>query len=110
MEEHFYFLFFDFRGNEFFQADVVDFIIERLRIFYTRNLLIPLGANLVLFREDKDHGIEFYIQSAIDEINEAKSIALSEIKYFVVPVILDDISKYITGFEKEIELIKSYKN
>jgi len=72
---------------------------------YLRNLFISLGHNTFLAREDGKHSIEFYIRSAIDELSDMQAIGLSEIKYFIVPVDLEDIKEYVKPFQKEIELM-----
>lgn len=102
----FYILFFDYDNNSLYQRDLVKLLTSKLRNFYLHNLIITLGYNIFLVRKDADHGIEFYIQSAIDELTDVQAIGISEIQYFIIPVRLDEISQYTSGIKSEIELMK----
>lgn len=105
-EVKFYILFFDFRGNAFFQENAVKFIVERLRFYYLKNLMLPLGENTFLVRGDGRYPVGFYIQSAINELSDEMAIGVSEIKHFIIPIELKEISEYIKPWLKEIEVIK----
>lgn len=104
--QKFFILFFDYRGNALFQENAIKFIIERLRLFYLRNLIIPLGENIFLVKEETEHSTEIYLQSAKDDLSDELSTGLSEINHFLIPVKLDEISEYIKHLSKEIEVIK----
>lgn len=108
-EPKFYILFFDYRGNAHAQEDAVKFITERLRLFYLKNKIIPLGENTFLVKEETEHSTEIFIQSAKDDLSTELSNGLSEINHFLVPVKLDDISEYIKHLSKQIEILKQTK-
>ena len=109
-EGKFYMLFFDYSDNTFHQKNTVDFIVERLRYYYHKNLILPLAANTYLVWEiASNYSIEFYIQQAIDELSDEMAIGLSDIRHFLIPVDLNNISKYIQPWLKEIEIMQQNK-
>ncbi|MBP7389351.1 MAG: hypothetical protein KA841_03040 [Chitinophagales bacterium] len=108
-EFQFYILFFNVKRNEFYRSDYIDKIIDRLQNYYLRNLIIPLGEFALLIREPEQFDIDFYINSAMDDLSDASSSQILALKYFIVPIQLDDIYSDIEPYLKEIELMKQIK-
>ena len=110
--EQYFVVFFDYDNNSHNEEQIVKGVMERLRTFYYKNLSLKLSNNVLLIRVFKDNlrsSIEINIDDALSEQSSELKSDNYKIRFFVIPVNLKDIQSHLSGFENEMEYLKSQK-